>query len=1164
MRCLKCGADNRQGRKFCAECAAPLVRTCAECGSANEPNEKFCGECGAALTPAGAGGAQSSPTLSSGPSIRVTSGPTETVAQASDLDGERKTVTALFADIRGSTELLERLDPEEARALIDPALKLMIDAVNHYDGYIVQSTGDGIFAVFGAPVAHEDHPQRALYAALRLQDELRRYSAGLRARGGSPIEARAGVNTGEVVVRSIRAGEQHSEYAPVGHTANLASPMQTIAASGSIVVTANTSALVEGYFRLRSLGQVTLKGIAEPVNAYEVIGLGPLRTRLQRAVGRGLTKFIGRETELKQMKHALELARDGHGQIVAAIGEPGVGKSRLLYEFKAVTQAGNQVLEAYSVSHGKASAYLPVTEMLRDYFRIVPDDEIRQRREKVAGKIAILDRALEDTLPYIYALLGIADSDGPLPQIDAEIRRRRTCEAIKRVLLRESLNQPLIVIFEDLHWIDRETQAVLDLLAESIASARILLLVNYRPEYRHEWGRRTYYTQLRLDPLGRESADEMLSELLGDAPELAALKRTIAERTEGNPFFVEEIFEALVEQGVLTRNGRVKLARPFSGITLPTTVQGMLASRIDRLAPKEKELLQALAAIGREFPLSLAKQVWEHPLPRVTAPAEQEPGAAPLAPLVAPAPQGRLSLSVSAGGGLSELDQMLGRLQSSEFIYEQPAAGDAEYRFKHALTLEVAYGSLLIEHRKLLHERIGDAMESLFADRIDDHLKDIAHHYRRSGNTAKAIDYLRRAGEQAIARTFYEEAIEQLNGALELLQKVDPGDARNAQELAIRRSLMAPMAAVRVLGSIEVQENSNRLLELCKEAGEGRLAALVLVHLFFIYRGMMDRETFVREVLELADHTSDEYQIFCGNFVAGLWAAEKGEYLSARRHLERASGIGPQAQAAIIADRSIALGLPNCLGHLAFVLWILGYSDKAREPDRRIVSLLQAPLDPYAHVLGAYHVVGLHCDFLRDNQIARAEPEEGLTQSIRHGLHVGTAFGLLSLGRVMVAEGDFDDGIAKIAEGLRALDTAGGLDNYGVSSHMAASACLQARHTAEGLDIVDRAIAKVAVGGVWLFEADLYRLRGEFLLMAGRPEKEAEAAFREAITIARQRQAKSFELRATICLARLLARQGRREEARTMLAEIYGWFTEGFDTADLKDAKALLDELNLN
>ena len=487
--------------------------------------------------------------------------------------------------------------------------------------------------------------------------------------------------------------------------------MQTAAPVGSIAVSENTRKLCEGYFILKPLGATRVKGVGEPANVYEVTGLGPLRRRLQRSAGRGLTRFVSREAELKQMKHALDLARSGHGQMVAAVGEPGVGKSRLFHEFKAVSQTGTLLLEAYSVSHGKASAYLPVTELLCDYFRIVPEDGARQRREKVAGKIVILDRSLEDTLPYLYALLGIAESDASLAGMDAQIRRRRTYDAIKRVLLRESLNQPLIVIFEDLHWIDADTQALLEMLCESIASARVLLLVNYRPEYRHEWGGRSYYTQLRLDPLGPEGADQMLTALLGDAPELAPVRQTIAVRTEGNPFFIEEIVKALFEEGVLVGNGQVKLARPFSHTSIPTTVQGMLAARIDRLPREEKELLQTLAAIGREFPLRLARQV--------------------------------------AGCSESQLEAALAHLQSAEFVHEQPAAGDVEYIFKHALTQEVAYNSLLIEHRKLLHERITRAMESLFADWLDDYLKDLAHHYRRSNNTVKAIEYLRRAGEQA-------------------------------------------------------------------------------------------------------------------------------------------------------------------------------------------------------------------------------------------------------------------------------------------------------------------------------------------------------------------------------------------------------------------------------
>jgi class 3 adenylate cyclase/tetratricopeptide (TPR) repeat protein len=1119
MRCSKCDSDNREGRKFCTNCGAPLVAVCSKCGAPIEPGKRFCGECGAPIrssTAATPSSAQPSP-LQFGDAIPATE----------IIDGERKTVTALFADIRGSTELLERLDPEEASALIDPALKAMIDAVNHYDGYIVQSTGDGIFALFGAPVAHEDHPQRALYAALRLQEELKRYSAGLRARGGSPIEARVGVNTGEVVVRSIRTSQRHSEYAPVGHTANLASRMQTIAASGSIVITTSTSSLVEGYFRLHSLGQVILKGIAEPVNAYEVLGLGPLRTRLQRAVGHGLTKFIGREPELKQMEHALELARNGHGQIVAAMGDHGVGKSRLFYEFKAISQAGSLVLEAYSVSHGKASAYLPVIEMLRDYFRIVPEDDLRQRREKVAGKIVILDRALEDTLPYIYALLGVADSDSPLMQIDTASRQRRTCEAIKRVLLRESLNQPVIMIFEDLHWIDNDTQALLGMLADSIASARVLLLVNYRPEYRHEWGGRTYYSQIRLDPLGHETADQMLTELLGDTPELASIKRSISRRAEGNPFFIEEIVQVLFEQGMLTRNGSIKLTRPFVETTLPATVQGILSSRIDRLPPKEKELLQALAAIGREFPFTLARHV-TNCLP-------------------------------------AELDSMLAHLQTSEFIYEQPAAGDVEYKFKHALTLEVAYNSLLIEHRKRLHERIAQAIESLFEEQIDDHLADLAHHYRRSGNAPKAIEYLRRTGEQAVVRGFYAQAIEHLNSALGILQNTEPSDARDAQELAIRTSLMAPLLAIRAGGSMEISDNSERLFELCKLTGQAQLLAQVLIHLFFSSLATRDLERandFARQALELAEHSSDEYQIFSGYFLAGFNAAEKGEYLSARQLLERACGISDRTQAAILADARIALGLINCIGRLSFVLWILGYPDQARRQKARLLTLLRATLDTYARALAINHVLTIHHDLLRDDQAINFQADEALAQAIRNGHLYGTALGLISLGRIMVAEGKADAGIRQVAEGMSGLESAGDLRNYYLISYAAGAAYLKARHVADGLALVEKALSRMGRGELCLFEPDLHRLKGEFLLMAGGPEKEAEAAFREAITIARQRQAKSFELRATTSLARLLAKQGSRDEARAMLADIYGWFTEGIDTADLKDAKALLDKLS--
>src|SRR5713226_1696989 len=445
MLCAKCNYDNPADALFCMKCGAKVENRCSSCNTVNPADANFCRKCGGAL---GAG----APVSSRSPHAALETPRVEVTHErqtAEGLEGERKTVTALFADIKGSTELMEDLDPEEARAIVDPALKLMIEAVRRYDGYVVQSTGDGIFALFGAPVAHEDHPQRALYAALRMQDELRRYSAKLVAEGGTPVEARIGATTGEVVVRSIQTGGGHTEYTPIGHTANLASRMQAVAPTGSIAISGQTRRLVEGYFQLKGLGPTRVKGVSEPVEVYEVRGLGPLRTRLQRAVGRGLTKFVGREREMEALKHAADQAKSGCGQIVAAIAEPGVGKSRLFFEFEATSQSGWMVLETFSVSHGKASAYLPVIDLLRNYFDVSAGDDERKRREKVAGKIAILDRNLEDTLPYLFSLFGIVEGDDPLAQMDGQIKKRRTLEAIKRIILRESLNQPLTVIFED-------------------------------------------------------------------------------------------------------------------------------------------------------------------------------------------------------------------------------------------------------------------------------------------------------------------------------------------------------------------------------------------------------------------------------------------------------------------------------------------------------------------------------------------------------------------------------------------------------------------------------------------------------------------------------------------------------------------------------------------
>ncbi len=500
MFCPSCKHENRAGRKFCVHCGAGLEFSCPACGASAEPGERFYGECGQSLS-----GPPNAPLV---PAFRPETPnhlAQKILSSRSALEGGRKTITALFADIKGSMELIEGVDPEEARRIVDPALQLMIDAVHRYEGYVAQSTGDGIFALFGAPIAHEDHAQRALYAALRMQEEIKKYADELRREKGVVIEARVGLNTGEVVVRSIRKDDLHTDYVPIGHSTGLAARMESLAPPGSIVVSEHTQKLVEGYFQFRAFGPVQVKGVSEPVSVYEVTGIGPLRTKLEVAAKRGLARFVGRKSELEQIQRALALVKSGHGEIAALVGEPGVGKSRLLHEFKLASQSGCLVLEAFAVSYGRAYPYLPLIDLLNGYFGIVLEDTAPQRRDKVIGKVLALDRSLEEALPYLFALLGIAETPSALAQMDPTIRRRRTLEAIKRLLVRESVNQPIILVLEDLHWIDRETEAFLDALVESMAGVRLLLLVDYRPEHHHAWASKTYYNQIRLDPLPEET-----------------------------------------------------------------------------------------------------------------------------------------------------------------------------------------------------------------------------------------------------------------------------------------------------------------------------------------------------------------------------------------------------------------------------------------------------------------------------------------------------------------------------------------------------------------------------------------------------------------------------------------------------------------------------------
>jgi predicted ATPase len=603
-----------------------------------------------------------------------------------------------------------------------------------------QVMGDGIMALFGAPIAHEDHAVRACCAALRMQESINRYAEEARHAHGVTVQIRVGLNSGEVVVRSI-GSDLRTDYTAVGETTHLAARMEQAARPGTVLITPATFDLVEGFIAVKPLGPVPVKGRVDPVEVYEVSGIGPARTRLQAAARRGLTRFVGRDAEIEVLRRSLARAGAGHGQVVAIVGEAGVGKSRLHWEFTRSHHAdGWLVLRSRSASYARGTPYLHVIELLKTYLGIQERDDPRQVRERVADKLLTLDRMLEPLLTPLLALFDVPVQDAAWDAVDPPQRRQRILEAVKRLLLRGSQVQSLLLVVADLHWIDSESQALLDALLESLATARVLLVVDYRPEYQHAWASKTYYTQLRVDPLPFESAEELLTALLGQDESLKPLKRVLIERTEGNPFFLEETVQTLVETGALIGDrGAYRMTEAPEAWQIPATAQAILAARIDRLPPEDKRLLQAASIIGKDVPFTLLKSI---------ADVREE--------------------SVHRG---------LTRLQTSEFLYETSVFPDLEYTFKHALTHEVTYASVLVDRRRALHARIFEAIETLYPDRLHEQVERLAHHAFRGELWEKALTYLRHAGDEALTRSAYPEAVARFEQALHPLpatrQKVE-------------------------------------------------------------------------------------------------------------------------------------------------------------------------------------------------------------------------------------------------------------------------------------------------------------------------------------------------------------------------------------------------------
>ncbi len=848
MNCPQCGQDNPPHARFCLGCGTRLASACSACGTELPASARFCLQCG---QPVAAAGATTGSRFSTPESYTPKHLAEKILTSRSALEGERKQVTVLFADLKGSMELLADRDPEEARKILDPVLERMMEAVHRYEGTVNQVMGDGIMALFGAPIAHEDHAVRACYAALRMQESVKKYAEEVRRSPAAVIKIRVGLNSGEVVVRAI-GSDLHMDYTAVGQTTHLAARMEQIASPGSILLTPWTLALVEGYVAVKPLGPVPVKGLVDPVEVYEVTGAGPARTRLQAGARRGLTRFVGRDAELEQLRRAQQLAGSGRGQVVAIVGEAGMGKSRLIYEFTHTQRIqGWLTLESRAVSYGKATSYLPVIDLLKAYFRIEPSDEPPRMWEKVTGRLLGLDEALRPTLPAFRSLLDLPGEEATWQALDPPQRRRYTLDAVKRLLLRESQVQPMLIVFEDLHWIDGETQALLDNLVESLPTSRLLLLVNYRPEYQHQWAGKSYYRQLQIDPLPPESADELLRAVLGPDPTLGPLTQLLIERTDGNPFFLEESVRTLIETAVLAgARGAYRVAREVTSTQIAPTVQAVLAARIDRLPSEHKRLLQTAAVIGKDVPLDLLLAVADLPE--------------------------------------AELRSGLTHLGAAEFLYETSLFLLPEYTFCHALTHDVAYATVLHDRRRVLHARIVDAIERLYAERLLEQVEQLARHALLAERWEKAVDYLRRAGGKAAARSAHREAATHFEQALRALSHLSETDEslRLAIDLRfdVRNSLMPLGEVSRMLGHLRDAET------LAEKLGDRRRLGQACALLTNAHVAVGDHDQAVRSAsraLEIADHLEDFPLQGLANFRLGQANQALGRYTEASEYFGR-------------------------------------------------------------------------------------------------------------------------------------------------------------------------------------------------------------------------------------------------------------------------------------
>jgi class 3 adenylate cyclase/predicted ATPase len=1152
MRCPSCGFDNPEEMKYCGECGVLLQHRCPQCGCENPPRFKFCGACGTPLS-GQPRAPQSTPTDAWRDSQEAqTPRLTPPTVEHPRPEGERRQLTVLFCDLVDSTALATQLDPEELREVVRAYQRVCAEVIQRFEGYIAQYLGDGLLVYFGYPQAHEDDGQRAVRTALGMVEALGRLNQHLAQAVGMRLAIRVGIHTGLVVVGAMGGGGRQEQLA-LGETPNVAARLQGLAASDTTVISAATRRLIQGAFACQDLGAYTLKGVATPVQVFRVLQERDEQSRHDMATGESLTPLVGREQEVGLLLERWAQVKDGHGQVVLLSGEAGIGKSRLVQVVvERVTGELHAQLDWRGSPYHQLSPLYPVIAGLPRQLGWHQEDSSQEKLHKLEHVLRRYSFSLPDVVPLFATLLALPLPDHYPPLALAPQRQKqKTLETLLVWLLRESEQQPVLLIMEDLHWFDPSTLEFLNLLVDQAATMRLFTLLTCRPTFRPPWPLHAHLTHLTLNRLPRQQAARMIERVVDGKALPAEVRQQLLLKTDGVPLFVEELTKMVLESGLLREaNGRYELTAPLPSLAIPATLHDSLMARLDRLA-QPKMVAQLGATIGRRFAYELLQAV--------------------------------SSLDEST------LQQALGQLVQAELLYQRGLPPQATYTFKHALIQEAAYQSLLKSARQDYHRQIAQVLDEQFPETVETQPELLAHHYTEAGQPAQAVPYWLRAGQRATERSANVEAVSHLTKGLEILRGLPDTPERIQHELALHLALGQPLLMIKGQESPELAQVYSRAQELCQRVGDSRQRFSALMGLCSFYNAQGRLQTsreLAEESLALAQGVHDPVLLLEAHITLGSILFNLGEFTAARMHLEEGLALySRQPHRSMILNRGCDCEVFGATW-LAWTLWMLGYPDRALAKSHEALHLAQQLSHTYSLALALFFAALLHM-CCRDAQRAEERLDTAMALSKEQGFVRWVAGGMMVRGWTLAEQGALEEGIEQLKQGLAAWRAMGGELALPHFLSILAEACGKGGRADEGLRVLEEAQAIAHKNAERRFEAELLRVRGELLLqqvvgaglkptptdasMAAEADvavtgqsprlSEVERCFRQALDVAHHQQARSWQLRTVMSLARLWQRQGKPAEAYQILVENYSWFTEGFETPDLREAKALIDAL---